>query len=141
MKRELLYIFCGVAMLTAVSCESDNSEPIHIETETSKPSSMVEGELLVKFTPEVVEIVERAGLARGGEFTRSGVASLDKVLEIVGGCYIERLFPIDEVNEERTRSEGLHRWFVVRFDKNISTADVAARFAQLGEVQDRKSVV
>ena len=122
-------------MLTAVSCESDNSEPIHIETETSKPSSMVEGELLVKFTPEVVEIVERAGLARGGEFTRSGVASLDKVLEIVGGCYIERLFPIDEVNEERTRSEGLHRWFVVRFDKNLSTADVAARFAQLGEVQ------
>ena len=135
MKKELLYTILGVAMLTAVSCTTDNAQKPAIEPETNAEASYVKGELLVKFTPEVVALLEDAGLTRGGELTRCGAPSLDEVLEIVGGCHIERLFPIDAANEERTRANGLHRWFVVRFDQSLSTAGVAARFATLGEVQ------
>ena len=125
----------GVAMLSAVSCATDTTQKPAIDKASSTEEAYVAGELLVKFTPEVVEILESAGLTRGGELSRSGVPTLDEVLEIVGGCHIERLFPIDEMNEERTRTNGLHRWFVVRFDKGLSTADVAARLATLGDVQ------
>ena len=122
-------------LLVAVSCERGNSDRGHINTEAGESEAIVKGELLVKFSDEVTALLEQAGLTRGGELTRSGVPSLDEVLSIVGGCYIERLFPIDEVNEERTRINGLHRWFLVRFDESISTTDVAARFARIGEVQ------
>ena len=121
-------------LLSAVSCESGNSGSNQIPTTTDTPAA-VSGELVVKFTDEVVTMLEKAGLTRGGEVTRCGVPSLDELLAIVGGCQIERLFPVDVENEKRTRSNGLHRWFVVRFDESLSTADVAARFAALGEVQ------
>ena len=135
MKREILYMIFGVAMLTAVSCTTDSAQKPAIEKAPDCQNAYIAGQVLVKFTPEVVDILEKAGLTRGGELTRSGVPSLDEVLEIVGGCYIERLFPIDQATEERTRANGLHRWFVIRFDESLSTADVAARFAALGQVQ------
>ena len=135
MKKRVLYTIFGVAMLTAVSCTADRVQSPAIEKIPETEAAYTQGELLVKFSPEVVKILEDADLSRGGELTRSGVPTLDQVLEIVGGCHIERLFPVDEANEERTRANGLHRWFVVRFDKELSTASVAARFASLGEVQ------
>lgn len=126
----------GVSMLAfAASCTTDNASISTVDKAPDGESTFVEGELLVKFTPEVVAILEDAGLTRGGELTRSGVPTLDEIVEIVGGCRIERLFPVDEANEARTRASGLHRWFVVRFDKGVSTSAVAARFAALGEVQ------
>ena len=135
MRRGLLYTILGASMLAMVSCATDTAPHSVINDAPQREEAYIQGELLVKFTPEVVSILEKEGLTRGSELTRSGMPTLDKILDIVGGCYIERLFPIDEVNEERTRSEGLHRWFIVRFDKNLSTTDVAARFATLGEVQ------
>ena len=122
-------------MLVATSCENGDGGKGHIQAAPSQPSGIVEGQLIVKFAPEVVTILENAGLTRGGEITRCGVPSLDEVLSIVGGCHIKRLFPVDVANEERTRENGLHRWFVISFDKSLSTADVAARFARLGDVQ------
>ncbi len=122
-------------MLSMASCATDTAHKTIVEKAPDVDAAYVHGELLVKFTPEVVEMLESAGLTRGGELTRSGVPSLDEVLSIIGGCHIERLFPIDEATEERTRANGLHRWFVVRFDKDLSTSAVAARFAALGQVQ------
>lgn len=125
----------GAILLVATSCENGTGDNNQVQSAPSQPSGIVEGQLIVKFTPEVVTILENAGLTRGGEITRCGVPTLDEVLSIVGGCHIERLFPIDTTNEERTRSNGLHRWFVVSFDKSLSTTDIAARFARLGDVQ------
>ena len=42
-------------------------------------------ELMVKFTPEAAEIIENSARTRGGELTRSGVVSVDEVLEAVEG--------------------------------------------------------
>ncbi|MBQ3260742.1 MAG: S8 family serine peptidase [Alistipes sp.] len=135
MKRGVLYTILGAAMLAMASCTTDHPQREGLDKAPEKESSYIEGELLVKFTPEVVSILEEAGITRGGELTRSGVPTFDEVLEIVGGCHIERIFPIDDANEARTRANGLHRWFLVRFDKGLSTAAVAARFSTLGEVQ------
>ena len=49
----------------------------------------------------------------GGVATRSGIADFDAVLGSIGVKALQRLFPVDERNEERTRAAGLHRWYEV----------------------------
>lgn len=94
------------------------------------------GEVLVKFAPYVSDILDREGITRsGGPATRSGILSVDEILDIVGGYEIERVFPVDPRNEERTRESELHLWYVVRFGEEYTAAEVAERFSALGEVQ------
>jgi len=99
--------------------------------------SVVSGELLVCFRPYVTEILENAGLTKSGidaPATRSGILSVDRVLELVEGYQIERVFPFDKRSEEDTRQAGLHLWYVVRFPDTYSVEKVAADLSRLGEV-------
>ncbi|MBO5806521.1 MAG: S8 family serine peptidase [Tidjanibacter sp.] len=106
--------------------EYDNLEQNAIPT---PESTYVEGELMVKFTPEVEEL-----LATRSDLTRSGIPTVDEVLTAVGGYQLERVFPVDSKREQLTRDNGLHLWYVVRF-KGESADEVAAKLAKLGEVQ------
>lgn len=64
----------------------------------------VEGELLIKFKPEVEEVLEKAQiLSRSGVQTRSSIPSVDEILDIAGAYTFERVFPVDKRHEERTR--------------------------------------
>ena len=83
------------------------------------------------------EILDKAAAATrsGGPATRSGILSVDEVLDIVGGYQIERVFPVDGRNEERTRESELHLWYVVRFGDDYSAEEVAEKLSALGEVQ------
>lgn len=92
-------------------------------------SPYVEGELMVKFTPEVESM-----LSSRSDKTRSSIPTVDEVLEAVGGYELERVFPFDAKREDVTRENGLHLWYVVRF-QDESTESVAAKLAGLGEVQ------
>ena len=77
------------------------------------------GELLVCFGEEAVAGIESSVMQvtrSGGVATRSGIADFDAVLGNIGVKALQRLFPVDERNEERTRAAGLHRWYVVEFD-------------------------
>lgn len=129
MKRYLYAVLASVAIFSA-SCVR---EDIAIDIPEEKP--FAEGELLVKFTPEVANIIVEQGIATRGGITRSGVVSVDEVLNIVGAHRLERLFPIDERTEERTKESGLDCWYVVRFSGDYSAEQVAAQMQRLGEVQ------
>ena len=64
---------------------------------------------MVKFKSEVIEQIEQAvSKTRGGAATRSGLSSVDEVLELIGTYKLERIFPVDTRNESRTREVGLH---------------------------------
>lgn len=101
------------------------------------PAEHKSGEILVKFSPYVSEILDKTAAATrsGGPATRSGIISVDEVLDIVGGYQIERVFPVDGRNEERTRESELHLWYVVRFGDDYSAEEVAKKLSALGEVQ------
>ena len=78
-------------------------------TEVRLPADVNSGELLIKFKPEMTDILDRTmtrATGSGGAMTRSGIPSTDEVLEILGGYHFERIFPIDSKNEERTRIAG-----------------------------------
>ena len=112
-----------------------------IQTDLDKTPQMtedvVDGQLLVRFDARVSDILDKAGVTKSGPMTpmkRSGVLSVDEILDLVDGYQIERVFPVDMRSEEKARKEGLHLWYVVRFSEDHPVDKVAADLARLGEV-------
>ena len=132
MKYSKILVFVLGAMLVFSSCVRD--ENITIADTPSNEESCIAGEIMVKFSPEVAALLEEAGVVRSA-VTRSGVSSVDELLDIVGGFEISRVFPVDRRHEERTVRDGLHCWYVVRYSNDYTVEEVSRRFAELGEVQ------
>ena len=133
MKYRLLYLAMMAAVVSFSSCaEGEIPTPTPSEPQISAP--YVEGEVIVKFTPQVADMIAQVEATRGAA-TRSGAVALDEVLEAIEGYELERVFPIDERTEERTREQGLHQWYVVRFGAGCTAEQVAERLQTLGEVQ------
>ena len=138
MNNKILY--SAIFALSLAACTDDTLTPAidapEAETEVTIPAGAKSGELLIKFKPEMTEILDKtlSAVSRsGGAASRSGIPSTDEVLEILGGYRFERVFPVDEATEERTRAAGLHLWDVVKFDENASLQEAANRLARLGE--------
>ena len=132
MKRILVY---ALLLTFAVSCNDsdiDNGGIIDSKQDIITAGA-VEGELLVKFVPEMEDILD-SHFAERSVKTRSGIPSTDEVLEILGAYNLERVFPVDPRNEERTREAGLHLWYKVSFDKNTDLKDAVEHLSRLGEV-------
>ncbi len=139
-KFNILIYSSLVVLLSAVSCSVEAPQqdlPHRAEAGPVFSDDVVSGELLVRFDARVSDILEKHGLTKSGAagpMTRSGVLSVDEILDLVDGYEIERVFPVDRKNEEKTREAGLHLWYVVRFSEDHSVAEVAADLARLGEV-------
>ena len=131
MKYSRIIAFLSCVSLAFTSCV--NEMPSEVIT-PSQEESYAAGEVLVKFTPEVAAMLEEAGVVRS-TVTRSGISSVDELLDLVGGFEISRVFPIDSRHEERTVRDGLNLWYIVRYGNDFSAEEVSRRFAQLGEVQ------
>lgn len=98
---------------------------------------VVEGQLLVRFDADVADVLDKAGLTKSGPsvpMRRSGILSVDEILDLVEGYQIERIFPLDSRTEDKARAEGLHLWYVVRFSDKYPVDKVAADLSKLGEV-------
>lgn len=124
--------FSSCAIEEPVSVQADQTEKLSPVSEEA-----LEGELLVRFDSRVSDILEKSGVTKSGPLapaSRSGVLSVDEILELVKGYQVERVFPIDTRSEEKARKEGLHLWYVVRFSAEYPVEKVAADLAQLGEV-------
>lgn len=134
MKKTTYGLFASLLLATA-ACTTEplpGADP----TGPEEQRPVVAGELMVKFDPYVSEILEQTAKTRcGGVATRSGVLPVDEVLELIDGYEIERVFPVDQRNEARTRTAGLHQWYVVRYHGEQTPEEVAERLSQLGEVQ------
>ena len=128
--RIIALLFC-VSFALASCVNEQMMEEVKIPSQNEAFSA---GEVLVKFTPEVAGILEEAGVVRSA-VTRSGVSSVDAVLDLVGGFEISRVFPRDDRHEERTVRDGLNLWYLVRYSNDYSAEEVSRRFSQLGEVQ------
>lgn len=137
MKKEI-YGICIAALLAFGACATDElPTPSEPRLETPEQNEPVSGEVLVKFQSYVSDMLDQmeARTRSGAPATRSGILSVDEVLDLIGGYEIERIFPVDARTEERTREAGLNLWYVVRFNKEYSVEEVIARLSQLGEVQ------
>lgn len=139
MKKKFLYNALIILALTACTEQDIIEQPSTPNggTEVRLPADVNSGELLIKFKPEMTDILDRTmtrATGSGGAMTRSGIPSTDEVLEILGGYHFERIFPIDSKNEERTRIAGLHLWYQVKFDEDTDLQEAAKRLSALGEI-------
>ena len=140
MKKKFLYIALFALTLAACSEQEIIEQPSTSspeETEVQLPADVTSGELLIKFKPEMTAILDRTmtrATRSGSAMTRSGIPSTDEVLDILGGYHFERIFPVDSRNEERTRTAGLHLWYLVKFDENTDLQQAANRLSRLGEI-------
>ena len=98
------------------------------------PEDATQGEVIIKFKAEMESILDATMTRSGCVATRSGIPSTDEVLEILNAYHFERVFPVDSRHEERTRENGLHLWYIVRFNPEEDLASAIERLSQLGEV-------
>lgn len=135
MKKILIYPL--IASLFAVACSDEiNVKGVEPDGKQEITADYVEGEVLVKFVPEMTDILDKAFATRaaGSMATRSGIPSTDEVLEILNAYKFERIFPVDPRTEERAREAGMHLWYKVCFDENVDVAVAMEHLSKLGEI-------
>lgn len=146
MKKIFLYTI--LAVFTTVACtESEIADSVPSkgsEAAIELPEGAIEGELIIKFAPEMTDILDRLPVSRAaGELkSRSGIPSTDEVLDILNAYSFERVFPVNSKTEESAREANLHLWYKVSFDKSIDIKSAVERVSKLGEISkvqcDRK---
>ena len=136
MKKNYFYIALVALALTGYADNLPTADSPTGKTDITIPADAEAGELLIKFSPEMTDILDQAQLSktRSGNATRSGIPSTDEVLAILGSYSFERVFPVDANTEARTRQAGLHLWYTVKFDKGTDLKAAAERLKQLGEI-------
>lgn len=129
--KKITYILLIAAAVLSVSCAKETlSQP---DTQTNAGNiGTVSGEVVVKFDASLSGLLDK--MPAKGISTRSGVNTVDELMEIIGGYEIERVFPYDPSTEERTRKAGLHLWYVVRFNNENSVDDVIRKISSIAEI-------
>ncbi len=137
MKKKFFYMAMVALTLTGCADNLSTTESSDGKSEVVIPTDAEKGELLIKFSPEMSDILDQAQstMTRSGKVqTRSGIPSTDEVLDILGSYSFKRVFPVDAETEDRTREAGLHLWYTVKFDKGTDLKVAAERLQQLGEI-------
>lgn len=118
MRKTLL---CAVAGLFLWACTSETApvptvspDPGEDEVDTT---CLIPGEMVIEFSEEFAEALEQDLAAGAFLHTRSQKAN--EVLAAIGATGVERLYPDAGEWEPRHREAGLHRWYVVKFDKTL----------------------
>ena len=138
--RNIIYAMAAVLLSGLSACSVEGPGTGELTEDKNAPQfteDVVQGQLLVRFDARVSDILEKAGVTKSGPMmpmTRSGILSVDEILDLVEGYQIERVFPVDVRSEEKARKEGLHLWYVVRFSEEYPVEKVAADLSKLGEV-------
>ncbi len=92
--------------------------------------------LIVRFGDEALACLEQNIPTRSGEpLTRSGIWTVDSVLDELGVCSLERVFPLVPKFEQEARQAGLHRWYIVHFSDDTDLDEAVLRLSALGEVK------
>ena len=95
------------------------------------------GSLLVYFDDAAIGSLEQAAEAAAktrSVATRAGIVSVDEILSELNVSSLNRLFPVDTRNEERTRAAGLHRWYELQFDTEVDLDLAAQKLSAVAEV-------
>ena len=133
-----LFVPFLVLMAFISSCSRENLQETNDDGQNAvlataqDNSPYQQGVLNVKFTPEFTKVVEK-DIANGFEETKSG--AFNGVLKEYGVVSLERLFPYDEEYEERTRREGLHRWYKVKYNADAPATKAGSSFTSFEGIE------
>ena len=128
------YRFLALVLLGFAAC-AHLENPQEIKDENNPEESLPayeEGEVRVLFSEEIATDLA-AALECGSLVTKS--SGLNDVFSDLGITSARRLFAHGGEFEPRMRRAGLHRWYVVEFDKNIPVTKAEADFSSIPGVE------
>lgn len=112
------------AMLMAGSCVKEQTEPVTGPSVDAPSSEMVRGHVRVKVSEELAKTLE-ANTAANGQVMTVGVKSSDNILSGLGITSMCRTFPYAGKFEARTRAEGMHLWYDIKFSEEVALTKAA----------------
>ena len=132
----------GILALALVACTAQNPT-IDKSTRDSGPvvlgascPTAITGEMLVKFTSTATKAMTKASDSGASAVEMGSLPEqMQDVLEEAGTVTFERLFTPDPRFEERTRAEGLDRWYMVKYDGEMEPAEMAARLESVEGIE------
>ena len=65
---------------------------------------------------------------------RSNITPLNDVLHTIGATKIERVFCVAN-DEEEIREFGMHRWYIVEFDKSVDIEQAAIELSKIADIE------
>lgn len=132
------YFFAAQALVILASCAVNEMSPspagspepeVKVWGEEINEDDVMQGEVRVfvseDFAQELEEMTGEDGEVRISATKAAGTAA----------CSMRRLFPYAGEFEARTRAEGLHRWYVVRYNEGAPATKAAGEFSLLGGVE------
>ena len=129
------FLLFAIALIIGVACVQDPAMESVEQYEHSVEAkfintseSAVKGELVLYVGEDTAASWLNAAAA-----TRSGDVALDQVAEDLGAVTIEPLFNL-KMNADKKIALGMHRWFVVEFDKEMDLDAAAMKYAQMPQV-------
>ena len=130
------FLSAGLAVLALASCtKEDEKGPGSARPAATAPavhSPEIPGEAKVYLSEEMTALVEEAAKT-GNVVTKS--SELNDLMSELGITSMCRLFPDAGEFEERTRREGLHRWYEITFSKEIPVTKAGERLISLPGVE------
>ena len=124
-----------LALAIIASCSKEETIETNKEETTTAPEidhSIVQGEAIVKFSDEMISLIE-SDLDEGKIVTRS--MGLNQTLDEIGISSIKRLFPDAGEYEPRTRREGLHKWYIVSYKTDVPQTRASAELESVPGVE------
>ncbi len=135
MKHCISAFLSAVLFISCVNEKIDDIIPDDSRTETAVNGDddvYVPGEAYVYFSEEMIGLIE-ADLSSGEICTKS--ADLNRTVEALGITEMRRLFPHAGEYEPRTRREGLHRWYVVKYSVDMPQTKAAETFNSIEGIE------
>ena len=134
----LLLAACSTDPMQEIPNRGDSAPEIETSDKICNTSDdAVAGSLIVKFGEEAIPSLEQNALNAAktrSALTRSGIESVDDILNDLHVTSLERVFPEAGEHEARTRAAGLHRWYVLRFASEEDLDKAAERLAGVAEI-------
>ena len=113
------YIFTILACAFALSCAKsvdENVAPQKPAEPKAEMGTIVPGKVKVVFSDEIVSMIESGADASSIATKAPGLSDL---MDRLGIESMERLFPDAGEFEERTRREGLHRYYIIKYKADV----------------------
>lgn len=109
----------------------------------------LKGSLSIKLSSEMAQTVAAAQAqlpaTRSGAVTRSGIGTIDDLLNEIGAERFERIITYNPEWEDIYDETGINRWYSVSFDESADLDQIGSRFAAAAgvtvvEYEDRSRV-
>ena len=120
--KKLFVLLAIAAMMAGCSRDIDTESP---QLPAEEVPAIVPGEAIVLFSDDMMSVIE-GDLVAGNIVTKS--SELNSLHELLGVTSMTRVFPDAGRFEARTRAEGLHRWYKVKYDSTIPATKASEGF-------------